>query len=249
MPAEAHTIAPVEKPLASRIFAVLVPLAYLALIVYMVVAEVSPTVPDLQGGDAAALVGGIGVLVMFGATLARDRKTFLEQSAEHIVDGLVFAFKAMGVVLPIAGFFFLGNGDFSASIMGLGENAKGPSFLYDLVVAGQQHLPANGLVTAFGILIVGMVAGLEGSGFSGLPLTGSLAGSLAHGAGVSSPTLAAIGQMGNIWSGGGTLVAWSSLLAVAGFARVPVVELARRCFLPVVAGLVVCTVIGVLVFG
>jgi hypothetical protein len=55
--------------------------------------------------------------------------------------------------------------------------------------------------------------------------------------------------MGNIWSGGGTLVAWSSLLAVAGFARVPVVELARRCFLPVVAGLVVCTVIGVLVFG
>jgi hypothetical protein len=249
MPAEAHTIVPVEKPLASRIFAVLVPLAYLALIVYMVIAEVSNSVPDLQGGDAAALVGGIGLLVMFGATFARNRATFLEQSAEHIVDGLVFAFKAMGVVLPIAGFFFLGNGDFSASIMGLGATAKGPAFLYDLVVAGQQHLPANGLVTAFGILIVGMVAGLEGSGFSGLPLTGSLAGSLAHGAGVSSPTLAAIGQMGNIWSGGGTLVAWSSLLAVAGFARVPVVELARRCFLPVVAGLVVCTVIGVLVFG
>jgi hypothetical protein len=249
MPAEAHTIAPVEKPLASRIFAILVPLAYLALIVYMVVAAVSPAVPDLQGGDAAALVGGIGVLVMIGATFARNRKTFLEQSAEHIVDGLVFAFKAMGVVLPIAGFFFLGNGDFSASIMGLAPGAKGPAFLYDLVVAGQAHLPTNGLVTAFGILIVGMVAGLEGSGFSGLPLTGSLAGSLGHTAGVSSPTLAAIGQMGNIWSGGGTLVAWSSLLAVAGFARVPVVELARRCFLPVVAGLVVCTVIGVLVFG
>jgi hypothetical protein len=248
MPAEAHTIAPVEKPLASKIFAVLVPVAYLALIIYMVVASVSPSVPDLAGGDAAALVGGIGVLVMIGATFARNRANFLEQSAEHIVDGLVFAFKAMGVVLPIAGFFFLGNGDFSASIMGL-STTKGPAFLYDLVVAGQNHLPTNGLITAFGILIVGMVAGLEGSGFSGLPLTGSLAGSLAHGAGVSSPTLAAIGQMGNIWSGGGTLVAWSSLLAVAGFARVPVVELARRCFLPVVAGLVVCTIVGVLVFG
>jgi hypothetical protein len=249
MAAESHTISPVEKPTASKVFAVLVPLAYLALIVYMVVASVSDSVADLQGGDAAALVGGIGVLVMFGATFARDRASFLEQSAEHIVDGLVFAFKAMGVVLPIAGFFFLGNGDFSASIMGLGEDAKGPAFLYDLVVAGQNHLPTNGFITAFGILVVGMVAGLEGSGFSGLPLTGSLAGSLSHGAGVSSPTLAAIGQMGNIWSGGGTLVAWSSLLAVAGFARVPVVELARRCFLPVVAGLVVCTVIGVLVFG
>ena len=105
------------------------------------------------------------------------------------------------------------------------------------------------MVTAFGILIVGMIAGLEGSGFSGLPLTGSLAGSLSEGAGVSSPTLAAIGQMGNIWSGGGTLVAWSSLLAVAGFARVPVVELARRCFIPVVSGLVVSTVLAVWIFG
>ena len=66
---------------------------------------------------------------------------------------------------------------------------------------------------------------------------------------MSSPTLAAIGQMGNIWSGGGTLVAWSSLLAVAGFARVPVIELARRCFIPVVVGLVVCTVFAVVVFG
>jgi hypothetical protein len=246
---EEHTITTVNKPGVSKFFAIFVPVAYLALIVYLVVASVSDAVPDLQGGDAAALVGGIALMTMFGATFARDRGSFLEASAEHIVDGLVFAFKAMGVVLPIAGFFFLGNGDFSAQIMSLGEGVKGPAFLYDLVVAGQNQLPTNGLITAFGILIVGMIAGLEGSGFSGLPLTGSLAGSLADGAGVSSPTLAAIGQMGNIWSGGGTLVAWSSLLAVAGFVRVPAVELARRCFMPVVIGLAVSTVAGVLIFG
>jgi hypothetical protein len=249
VPAAAHTITPVEKPLASKIFAIFVPVAYAALIAYLIIAAVSDSVPDLKGGDAAALVGGIAMLTMFGAAFARNRHNFMETAAEHIVDGLVFAFKAMGVVLPIAGFFFLGNGDFSGQIMSLGEGVKGPAFLYDIVVAGQGHLPTSGIVTAFGILIVGMIAGLEGSGFSGLPLTGSLAGSLAHGAGVSSPTLAAIGQMGNIWSGGGTLVAWSSLLAVAGFARVPVVELARRCFLPVVAGLVVCTIFAVVVFG
>ncbi|MSW63772.1 MAG: hypothetical protein F2825_02655, partial [Actinobacteria bacterium] len=233
VPAEAHTVTVVDKPMASRLFAIGVPLAYLALIVYLVVASVADSVPDLQGGDAAALVGGIALLTVFGAAAARDRSTFMETSAEHIVDGLVFAFKAMGVVLPIAGFFFLGNGDFSAQIMSLGEGVTGPSFLYDLVLAGQDQLPANAFVTAFGILLVGLIAGLEGSGFSGLPLTGSLAGSLGETAGVSSPTLAAIGQMGNIWSGGGTLVAWSSLLAVAGFVRVPAVELARRCFLPV----------------
>jgi hypothetical protein len=249
VPAEGHTITPVEKPFASKFFAVFVPLAYLALIVYLVVASVSDSVPDLQGGDAAALVGGIALLTTFGAAFARSRSTFMETSAEHIVDGLVFAFKAMGVVLPIAGFFFLGNSEFSGQIMSLPEDATAPAFLYDLVVAGQGQLPASGLVTAFGILIVGLIAGLEGSGFSGLPLTGSLAGSLAEGSGVSSPTLAAIGQMGNIWSGGGTLVAWSSLLAVAGFVRVPAVELARRCFVPVIAGLVVCTVFAVVVFG
>ena len=249
VPAEEHTITAVDKPFASKFFAVFVPVSYLVLIVYLVIASVSEAVRDLQGGDAAALVGGIALLTTFGAAFARNRGTFMETSAEHIVDGLVFAFKAMGVVLPIAGFFFLGNGEFSAQIMSLGEDATGPAFLYDLVVAGQGQLPASGMVTAFGILLVGLIAGLEGSGFSGLPLTGSLAGSLAEGAGVSSPTLAAIGQMGNIWSGGGTLVAWSSLLAVAGFARVPAVELARRCFLPVIVGLVVCTVFAVLVFG
>ncbi|MCW2684360.1 MAG: hypothetical protein JWP33_2273 [Blastococcus sp.] len=249
VPAEAHTIAVAEKPFASKFFAVFVPLAYLALIIYLVVASLSESVDDLQGGDAAALVGGIALLTMFGAAFARNRATFMETSAEHIVDGLVFAFKAMGVVLPIAGFFFLGNGEFAAQIMSLGEEATAPAFLYELVVAGQDEIPTSGMVTAFGILIVGMIAGLEGSGFSGLPLTGSLAGSLAEGSGVSSPTLAAIGQMGNIWSGGGTLVAWSSLLAVAGFARVPVVELARRCFIPVVSGLAVATVLAVLIFG
>ena len=248
VPAEAHTVHPVDKPGASKFFAVFVPIAYAALIVYLIVASVSDSVPDLQGGDAAALVGGIALLTMIGAAFARNSSTFMETAAEHIVDGLVFAFKAMGVVLPIAGFFFLGNGEFSGQIMSMGDEA-GPAFLYDLVVKGQDQLPASGMITAFGILLVGLIAGLEGSGFSGLPLTGSLAGSLSEGSGVSSPTLAAIGQMGNIWSGGGTLVAWSSLLAVAGFCRVPAVELARRCFLPVMTGLVVATVVAVVVFG
>jgi hypothetical protein len=40
-------------------------------------------------------------------------------------------------------------------------------------------------------------------------------------------------------------VAWSSLIAVAGFARVPVIELARRCFIPVVSGLVLETIVAV----
>jgi hypothetical protein len=236
----------------STLFAIAVPVAYLVLIVYLIYSiSNSGRSSGVKGGDAAALVGGIAAITIFLAAFAEGRSTFLERSAEHVVDGLVFAFKAMGVVLPIAGFFFIGNGDFAGQILGVAPNKDGspggPAFLYDLVLHGQSHLPTNSFVTAFGILIVGMVAGLEGSGFSGLPLTGSLAGTLGHVTGVDSETLAAIGQMGNIWSGGGTLVAWSSLIAVAGFARVPVIELARRCFVPVVSGLVLCTIFAVLV--
>jgi len=236
---------------AGTAFAIAVPVAYLVLIGYLVYSlSSSGTDSGLKGGDAAALVGGIAAMTIFLAAFTESRRTFLERSAEHVVDGLVFAFKAMGVVLPIAGFFFIGNGDYSGRILSIPPNADGtpagPAFLFDLVLHGQEHIPDNAFLTAFGVLVIGMVAGLEGSGFSGLPLTGSLAGTLGPVTGVDSETLAAIGQMGNIWSGGGTLVAWSSLIAVAGFARVPVLELARRCFIPVVSGLILATIVGVL---
>ncbi|CAN5474272.1 membrane protein [soil metagenome] len=239
---------PVRKAFFAKCFAVLVPVVYLGFIVYLLLGKFTTVVPPLKGGDAAAIVGGLAALILFAASAANDKRNFLETSSGHVVDGLVFAFKAMGIVLPIAGFFFIGNGDFAGTILGLPEGVQGPAFLFDLISAAQSHVSPNPFVTAFGILLVGLVAGLEGSGFSGLPLTGSLAGALGPAVGMDPTTLAAIGQMGNIWSGGGTLVAWSSLIAVAGFARVPVLTLARKCFLPVMAGLVLCTVFAILVF-
>lgn len=242
------------SPTVSKIFAIAVPVAYMVLIGYLVwTLSRGGADEGVSGGDAAALVGGIAALTIFFASFAESRRTFLERSAEHVVDGLVFAFKAMGVVLPIAGFFFIGNGDFSGQILGVEPdaegNVEGPSLLFDAVLNAQSYIPENGYVSAIGILAVGIIAGLDGSGFSGLPLTGSLAGSLGPVVGVSPETLAAVGQMGNIWSGGGTFVAWSSLIAVAGFARVNVLELARMCFIPVMAGLIVSTLVGVAIFG
>jgi len=247
-------VEPKVAPWITTTFAVAVPLAYLGLIIYLIYGIATRGNGNgLKGGDAAALVGGIAAITIFLASLAEGRSTFLERSAEHVVDGLVFAFKAMGVVLPIAGFFFIGNGDFSGRVLGIAPGAdgsvKGPAFLFDLVLHGEAHLPQNAFITGLGVLVIGMIAGLEGSGFSGLPLTGSLAGTLGPATGVDPATLAAIGQMGNIWSGGGTLVAWSSLIAVAGFARVSVIELARMCFIPVVVGLVVATIAAVAIFG
>ena len=93
-----------------------------------------------------------------------------------------------------------------------------------------------------------MITGIDGSGFSGLPLTGALSGALAATSGMQAATLAAIGQMGAVWTGGGTLIAWSSLIAVAGFARVPVQDAVRALAVPVLAGLAVSTFLAVILF-
>ncbi|HEX5533545.1 MAG TPA: hypothetical protein VFX33_07375 [Actinomycetales bacterium] len=241
--------APFEAIRRSKAFAVIVPIVFGLLVAYMLLGKFTDLVPESSGGDAAGLVGGVAALLLLAASITLDGRNALETCATHVVDGLVFAFKAMGVVIPIAGFFFIGNSDFAGRIMSLPEDVKAPGFLFDLVAEAQHAIPNNPIIMGIGILLVGMATGLDGSGFSGLPLTGSLSGALGPASGVDPETLAAIGQMGAIWAGGGTLIAWSSLLAVAGFARVPVIELARRLFLPVCAGLLVSTVAGVLIFG
>jgi hypothetical protein len=232
----------------ARLFAVLVPLVFAAVVGYMILGKVTNLVPETTGGDAAGLVGGTAALLLLAATITLDGRKCLDTCATHVVDGLVFAFKAMGVVIPIAGFFFIGNSEFAGQIMGLDEGQTAPGFLFDLVASVQDYIPNVPVVMAFGLLLIGMATGLDGSGFSGLPLTGSLSGALGPAAGIDPETLAALGQLGAIWTGGGTLVAWSSLLAVAGFARVPILDLVRNLFLPVVAGLVAATLVAVVIF-
>lgn len=103
------------------------------------------------------------------------------------------------------------------------------------------------MFAAFALLAIGMVIGLDGNGRPGLPFTGSLAGELGQASGADPATLAAIAQNGASWTGGGTLVIWSSLIVVAGLTGVSVIDLARRLFLPVVTGLVVATAVAALV--
>lgn len=94
-----------------------------------------------------------------------------------------------------------------------------------------------------------MVTGIDGSGFAGLPLTGTLSGALGPVVGIDPATLAAVGQMGAVWTGGGTLIAWSSLIAVAGFARVHVLDMVRALMLPVLLALSVSTIAAILIWS
>jgi hypothetical protein len=227
----------------AKIFAVLVPVAMLAVMVFMIYRKFSSGgMSGFEGGDGAAFIGGVAIILLVLASLAFGKQKALDHISEHVTEGFVFAFRAMGPVIPIAGFFFLGNADFAGNILSISEP---PAFLFDIVEASQDILPNSPVLLAFSILIIGIITGLDGSGFSGLPLTGSLAGALAS-ADIDAATLASIGQMGAIWTGGGTIIAWSSLIAIAGFCGVSVMELVRKTFLPVIIGLVISTIFALL---
>lgn len=231
-----------ERSKWSQFFAVVTPLAFLGVILILVLPALFPNLPALRGGDAAGLVGGVGfALMMIICFLATGPRKMLDLCPEYMIEGFVFAFKAMGAVLPIAGFFFLGSQEAAANILGVSGDTA-PRLLFDLVVAAQTYIPNNPILMSFGVLFVGMMTGVDGSGFSGLPLTGSLSGALGPVVGMDVSTLAAVGQIGAIWTGGGTLIAWSSLIAVAGFARVSVLDLVRALTPPVLAGLAVAAI-------
>lgn len=225
----------------SKVFAVLVPISLLIVVVVMMYSKLFSGGSGFVGGDGAAFVGGVAAILLLLATTAFGKEQALNYISNHITDGFVFAFKAMGPVIPIAGFFFLGSSDFSGSILGVEE---GPALLFGLVESIQEYLPQSAVLAAFSILVIGIITGLDGSGFSGLPLTGALAASLET-TSIDATTLAALGQLGAIWTGGGTLVAWSSLIAIAGFCGVSVMELVRRNFFPVIIGLITAAVVAV----
>ena len=229
-----------------KLFAVLVPLSMLAIMIYMFQSKFTGGT-GLEGGDGAAFIGGVSVILLILATIAFNRLHALDKISDHLTEGFVFAFRAMAPVIPIAGFFFMGSSDFTGSILSLGEDAAKPAFLFDVIQAAQAYIPQNSFFAGFGILIVGIVTGLDGSGFSGLPLTGALSGALATGNGIDASTLAAIGQMGAVWAGG-TLVAWSSLVAIAGFLKLSPMELARKNFIPVISGLFLATLVAILLW-
>jgi len=233
----------------SKFFAILTPLGFAAVIAVMILPKMGASLglPELKGGDAAALVGGMGAALMILATLAAEgARRSLDVCADHITDGFVFAFKAMGSVLPIAGFFFMGaGGELAAGVLNV-PVGEAPPLLFNLIQSAEAWIPHNHILVAFGVLLVGMVTGVDGSGFAGLPLTGSLSGALGPTVGLDVTTLCAVGQMGAVWTGGGTLIAWSSLIAVAGFARVSVLDTVRALLVPVLTGLFVSTICAVL---
>ncbi|MPN08149.1 hypothetical protein SDC9_155429 [bioreactor metagenome] len=95
--------------------------------------------------------------------------------------------------------------------------------------------PLNKYVVVFIQMVIGGLTGLDGSGFSGLPLVGVLANTFGTAVHCSVPILATLGQISAIFVGGGTIVPWG-LIPAAAICNVNPIELARKNLLPVGIG-------------
>ncbi|MDI6823251.1 MAG: hypothetical protein QME87_02595 [Bacillota bacterium] len=220
---------------ASRTAAIVVPIAFLLDVVGMFVF-------DLRGGDATALVGGTAFVMMalFSFWALGDKA--LERFTQHLVEGFIFGIRVFGPVLPIYGFFVIGEVSPFKAIVGdfLPQGSLG--IFGDFGAALAAAIPLNVVAAAIGQTVVGSITGLDGSGFSGLNLAGSTAKVFATATGRSLATLTAMGQLGGIWVGGGTLIPWA-VLPVSGITGVSPMDLTRRNFLPTVAALAAATIL------
>lgn len=226
----------------ARLFAIGVPIILLSIALLMIYRGIFNPAQAIRGGAATALLGGTATALLVLSTFAGQGHRAMEGIAEHLRDGFFFSIKIFAPIIPIAGFFFLGNPEHAAAVIGEGT----PGFLFDIGNYIGKHVDGDVTAIAFGITAIGFLTGMDGSGFSGLPLAGSLSGALATGAGLDVAVLAALGQVVTIFTGGGTLVAWAfGACADAGIAGVTPAELVRRNFFPVVSGLITITVIAI----
>lgn len=208
------------------VIAVLTPAAFLFDIVVMLRFKI-------VGEDATALVGGTALIIMVIIMLFNgDILSSLEKITDHIKYGFKFSISIFAPVIVIAALFFMGNGEFAAKV--LGKDA--PGILSDIGIAMTNAVPVGRAPVILIESAVAAITGLDGSGFSGLPMVGSIAQTFSVATGANVAILAALGQVITIWIGGGTIIPWG-VIPVAAICNVKPTELARKNLIPVLCGI------------
>ena len=229
-----------EVPSTSRlsvtawVAAITVPLSYLLVVVALVAF-------GIRGGEATTMIGGVTLLLVVVFTLLGHGVEGFELVPNFLIKGFTFGIKIFAPVIIIASFFYLGSPDIARQVFG--EGARG--LLFDLAQALSNVLPLNRVSVGIMETVTGIIVGLDGSGFAGLPLTGSLAGAFASAAHLRTETIAALGQIAAVWVGGGCIIPWA-VIPVAAICRVSPQELAIKNLVPVILGLVATTIVAII---
>ena len=219
-----------------QLFAILIPIFFAADILIMFVYH-------LQGEDATALIGGTAIIILFVIALTGYKGKGLEKTTSFFIEGMQFGFKVFAPVIPIAAFFYLGDAGFQ-KIIGDYLPSRSNGIVNDLGASLANLVPLSKEFAAISMTIIGNITGLDGSGFSGISLAGSIAKIFSHSLSGGTAVLTALGQVAAIWVGGGTLIPWA-LIPAAAICDVDPFELARRNLVPVCTGLLVTTIAAV----
>jgi len=218
----------------ATIAAITVPLAYLLVVLILIAFR-------LRGGEATPVIGGVTLLLTAVFTLLAHGVDSLDLITDHLIKGFSFGMKIFTPVIIMASFFYLGSPEIARQVFG--ENARG--LLFDLANSLSGLLPLNRMTVGFLESLIGGFVGLSGSGFSGLPLTGTLAGAFASATHLRTETIAALGQIVTVWVGGGCIIPWA-VVPVAAICRVSPRELAMKNFVPVILGFIATTIVAII---
>jgi len=217
-----------------RIMAVVTPLSFIGCVVAMFTL-------GLRGGDATALIGGIALVNTIVITFFKGSfGDSLNDISDWFREGFRFSMKIFAPVFVIAAFFFLGTDNVSHDTMG----DQFPNILNDFGFALANSVPLGRVPVAIAQSSIGVLTGLDGSGFSTLPIMGSLADTLTVASGLSKTYLAALGQVVEVAVGGGTIIPWG-VIPVAAICGVSATDLARKNLIPVGCGIVAATIIAI----
>jgi len=197
----------------------------------------------LSGGDATALVGGTAILIMLITVLTTHSiKNSFEKVADYIKEGFSFGIMIFAPVIFIAGFFFLGNQNGAIAVLG----KEAPDILNNISIFLSKNIQMNKLSAILTQSAAAIITGLDGSGFSGLPIVGSLAYTFSNIININKAGLAALGQIITIWVDGGTIIPWA-VIPVAAICNISPQELVSKNLAPVLCGMAAAIVTSLLI--
>ena len=195
----------------------------------------------LKGGDALSVLIGAGCVITLVGAVIQHGMNALGKFVDYAREGLQFGMMAFTPVLFIGGFFFIGGSGISSILPG--EYTQG--VLMDWAWWVADKVPLSPIPIVILLMIIGGITGLDGSGFSGLPLCGSLALAFGTACNMDIMVLAMVGQLGAVWIGGGTVVPWS-VIPVAAMCDVEARELCAKNMIPTFLGLGAACVVAII---
>ncbi|WP_336980829.1 hypothetical protein [Altererythrobacter fulvus] len=186
-----------------------------------------------DNGMAVALMGGMAVVLLIITCVVQHGTHALDSIVDMMSEGFFLVIRIFAPVVPVLGFFMIGEGTSAEAILGPGT----PGFVYAL----GEHFALSGplwcVLLPVAMVIVGAISGRDGIAFQGLPLAGTIAVMLSDGNVYQGAVLASLAQVATIWVGAGVLLSWSGVRTVANEVWLDREELANANRWPVIAGL------------